>query len=62
MCGIEPFEGVDLSTVPYDVYDTLRVAKESIEDAEIEMFLPAIAASGPNTSEGKLLQMRTSAG
>lgn len=38
----DPFEGVDLTAVPYDTYDWLALAREAAEDAEIELFDPAI--------------------
>ncbi|KAI5120758.1 hypothetical protein M0805_004722 [Coniferiporia weirii] len=40
---VEPFETVDLATIPYGLYDMLMVAKEAVEDAEAELFEPALA-------------------
>lgn len=49
----DPFIGIDLATVPFEVYDTLRMIHEEAEDIEIEEFDPAIEESGEDTPEGK---------
>lgn len=49
----DPFVGIDLATVPFEVYDTLQMIHEEAEDIEIEEFDPAIEASGEDTPEGK---------
>jgi len=54
---IDPFIGIDLSTVPFEVYDTLRIVHEEAEDIEIEGFDPAIEALGEDSPEGKALSV-----
>lgn len=49
----DPFVGIDLATVPFEVYESLRMIHEEAEDIEIEEFDPAIEASGEDTPEGK---------
>ena len=49
---------MDLSLIPYSIYDALLLAKEAAEDAEIELFQPAIEKEGGNgTVKGQALQV-----
>ena len=58
MCKKGPFDGVDLATLPYSIYDALLLAKEESEDAEIEIFEPEIEKEGGNlTWKGRALQV-----
>lgn len=52
---IDPFKNTDLSLVPFEIYDKLRLAKEATEDAEIELFIPAIDKAGEDTATGRAL-------
>lgn len=45
----DPFNGTDLATVPFEMYDWLLLAREAAEDAEVELFDPAIEDA---TAEG----------
>ena len=57
MLYLEPFLGIDLSTVPFEVYDRLRMVHEEAEDIEIEEFDPAIEDAGENTPIGRALNV-----
>ncbi|PAV17350.1 small secreted [Pyrrhoderma noxium] len=55
---VKPFYEMDLSLIPYSIYDALLLAKEAAEDAEIELFQPAIEKEGGNgTVKGQALQI-----
>jgi len=48
---LDPFEGTDLASVPYETYDRLIMARGAAEDAEIELFDPAIEDAEAEGSE-----------
>jgi len=49
----EPLAGLNLSELPYDVFDKIAVMREATEDAHREAFGPEIA-NAPDTSDRKL--------
>ena len=54
----DPFDQINLASVPFELYDKLKLAKEDAEDAEVELFEPAIKrAGGENTSTGRALRV-----
>ncbi|KAL5482797.1 hypothetical protein ACEPAI_9392 [Sanghuangporus weigelae] len=54
---VRPFENTSLASVPYEVFDKMKLAIEVAEDAEIELFGPAIADAGEDTPTGQALQV-----
>ncbi|KZV99586.1 hypothetical protein EXIGLDRAFT_831333 [Exidia glandulosa HHB12029] len=42
---VVPFANLDLATIPDDVQDAIETLREAAEDAETELFNPAIAAA-----------------
>lgn len=48
-----PFENISLASVPYGIFDKMKLAIEAAEDAEIELFGPAIADAGEDTLTGE---------
>ncbi|KZT42631.1 hypothetical protein SISSUDRAFT_1116881 [Sistotremastrum suecicum HHB10207 ss-3] len=45
-----PFEGLDLSKVSFADFDILRTMREAVEDADVEQFVPQIAAARTNAT------------
>ncbi|OCB87761.1 hypothetical protein A7U60_g5084 [Sanghuangporus baumii] len=54
---VRPFENISLASVPYEVFDKMKLAIEAAEDAEIELFGPAIADAGEDTLTGQALKV-----
>ncbi|KAL5512812.1 hypothetical protein ACEPAG_3078 [Sanghuangporus baumii] len=54
---VRPFENISLASVPYKVFDKMKLAIEEAEDAEIELFGPAIAEVGEDTPTGQALKV-----
>ncbi|KZS93207.1 hypothetical protein SISNIDRAFT_550191 [Sistotremastrum niveocremeum HHB9708] len=45
-----PFEGMDLSKASFADFDILRTMREAVEDADVEQFVPQIAAARTNAT------------
>lgn len=55
---VTPFKGVDLATVPDQDRDNVEIMRKQAEDAETQLFNPAIDAA--DGDEGTLLSLPTS--